>query len=108
MNSQKYMAFLLFYITHPDEESAQRISGHLVDKRLAACANVFPVTSAFRWQESVVQESEWVSVLKTRPELENRLEDEIRKLHPYEVPCILRFEVRANAAYEEWIVAETQ
>ncbi|MBK9337802.1 MAG: divalent-cation tolerance protein CutA [Lewinellaceae bacterium] len=102
------MAFLLFYITHPDEETARRIGGELVRKRLAACANVFPISSAYWWDGAVQQEGEWVSVLKTRTELEAELEAAIRDAHPYETPCILRFPVRANADYEQWIFDSTR
>lgn len=97
------MAFLVFYITHPDEATARRVSEHLVNNRLAACANIFPISSIYRWDGAVQQEGEWVTIVKTRLDLENELEKEILKIHPYEVPCILRFEVRANKAYEEWI-----
>ncbi|GAB4492328.1 MAG: divalent-cation tolerance protein CutA [Saprospiraceae bacterium] len=101
------MAFLLFYVTHPDEATARRIAEHLVQKRLVACANIYPIASAYWWQGSVQHEGEWVSILKTRLELEQKLETEIQKIHPYEVPCILRYEVRANEAYEKWIISET-
>ncbi|MBX2892933.1 MAG: divalent-cation tolerance protein CutA [Saprospiraceae bacterium] len=101
------MAFLVFYITHPDEATARRVAAHLVQERLAACANVFPITSAFWWRGAVQHEGEWVSIVKTRLDLEEKLEAEIHKMHPYEVPCIMRWEARANADYEAWIVAET-
>ncbi len=102
------MAFLLFYITHPDEATARRISEHVVNKRLAACANIAPISSLYWWSGAVQQEGEWVSILKTRLEMENALEAEIKKTHPYEAPCILRFEVRANEAYEQWILDQTR
>lgn len=102
------MAFLVFYLTHPDEATARRVAAHLVQERLAACSNVFPITSAFWWQDAVQHEGEWVSIVKTRLDLEEKLEAEIRKMHPYEVPCIMRWEARANADYEAWIVAETK
>ncbi|MBV6441976.1 MAG: Divalent-cation tolerance protein CutA [Saprospiraceae bacterium] len=101
------MAFLLFYITHPDEVTARSVSEHLVNKRLVACSNIFPITSAYWWQGAVQHEGEWVSIVKTRMDLEKKVEQEIQKIHPYEVPCILRFEVRANEAYERWIDGET-
>lgn len=101
------MAFLLCYITHPDEATARRISEHLLNERLVACANIFPITSAYWWQGAIQHENEWVSVVKTRLDLEKKLEAAVQKIHPYEVPCILRFEVRANEGYEDWIAAET-
>lgn len=102
------MVFLLFYITHPDEETARRIAGQVVEDRLAACANIFPVRSAYWWNGAIQHEDEWVTVLKTRLDLEAELEASIRALHPYELPCILRYEVRANTDYENWIVSATQ
>ncbi len=101
------MPFLLFYITHPDENTARQVSDQLIEQRLVACANVFPITSAYWWLGKIEHENEWVSILKTRTDLENRVEEAVRRIHPYQTPCILRFEVRANAAYEAWIVSET-
>lgn len=101
------MPFLLFYITYPDENTARQVSDQLIEQRLVACANIFPVAGAYRWSGGIEHEGEWISILKTRPDLENRVEEIIRRIHPYQTPCILRFEVRANADYEAWIVAET-
>jgi periplasmic divalent cation tolerance protein len=81
------MPFLLFYTTHPDEVTARQISNTLVERRLAACANIFPISSAYWWQGAVQQKDEWVSVLKTRLELETTLEKAVQALHPYDVPC---------------------
>lgn len=97
------MAFLVFYVTHPNEETARRIAGRMVEERLAACANIFPIQSAYWWHGAVQHEGEWVSILKTRTELETALEQAIRKVHPYEVPCIVRYAARANTDYEQWI-----
>jgi periplasmic divalent cation tolerance protein len=95
--------FLIFYVTHPDEATARRISESLVERRLAACANVFPIQSAYWWQGGFQREGEWVSILKTSLALESALESAILESHPYETPCITRWEARANAAYEKWV-----
>ncbi|MEL6655968.1 MAG: divalent-cation tolerance protein CutA [Bacteroidota bacterium] len=97
------MSFLLFYITHPDRATAERISGELVTQKLVACANCFPIESAYWWEGAVAQEGEWVSLVKTTLAKENKVEEYVQKVHPYTTPCILRMEVRANAAYEQWI-----
>jgi periplasmic divalent cation tolerance protein len=98
---------LIFYITHPDEKTARAIADQLLEQRLIACANIFPITSAYTWQGAVQHEGEWVSLLKTRNSLEMDVEKAISALHPYEVPCLVRWEVRANAAYEAWIDEQT-
>ncbi|MCC7507392.1 MAG: divalent-cation tolerance protein CutA [Saprospiraceae bacterium] len=101
------MPFLLFYVTHPDEDSARHLADHLLEQKLVACANIFPMESAYRWNDAVQHEREWVSILKTRTSLEAQVEKTIQSFHSYETPCILRYEVRANAAYENWISEST-
>lgn len=102
------MAFLVFYVTFPDEASAKNMAESLVQQRLAACANIHPIQSLYWWDGALQQEGEWVSILKTRLDLETALEQAILALHPYQTPCIMRLEARANAAYEQWINANTQ
>lgn len=97
------MAFLLIYITHPDEKTAKQLSNLLVQEKLAACANYFPITSAYWWQGAVAREGEWVSLVKTSERRWKDLVTFVEEHHPYEVPCIMRLNVSANAAYEKWI-----
>lgn len=97
------MSFALIYITHPSETEAQRISKHLLEQKLVACANIFPITSAYWWQGAIQNDGEWVSIVKTALEKYESVKNEVEKIHPYEVPCILKIEVEANAAYEQWI-----
>lgn len=99
--------FLVFYVTHPDEATAQRVSESLLEGRLVACANVFPISSAYWWDGGIARESEWVSVLKTRLSLEAAVEAAIASIHPYQTPCLMRFEARANPSYCVWIAEST-
>ena len=100
------MRFALVYITHPGEETAREISNLLLEKRLIACANIFPITSAYWWQGAIQREGEWVSIVKTSLDKWDLLKEEVLRIHPYEVPCILKMEVEANEAYYEWIIAQ--
>jgi periplasmic divalent cation tolerance protein len=100
--------FLIFYVTHPDEATARRIADALLQDRLIACANVFPMSSAYWWEGSIVREGEWVSVLKTSLLLEAEVEAAIARIHPYQTPCLMRFEARANQAYCDWIAESTR
>ncbi len=100
--------FLVFYITHPDEATAKHIADALLQERLIACANLFPMTSAYWWDGAIAQESEWVSILKTKLSLEAAVEAAIAAIHPYQTPCLMRFEARANQAYCRWIEENTR
>ncbi len=97
------MSFLAIYITHSDEQAAKKIADALLQQKLIACANIFPITSAYWWQGNLEHEGEWVSIVKTTPQKWDELVRLVEQIHPYEVPCIMKFEVAANAAYEKWI-----
>jgi periplasmic divalent cation tolerance protein len=101
------MAFIAVYITHKDRAEAKRIVSHLLKRRLIACANTFPIESAYWWKGKIKKTKEIVTIVKTRKSDWKRLKDEVEKIHPYEIPCIMRLEASANRAYEEWINKET-
>ncbi len=101
------MAFIAIYITNPNTETAQKIVQHLLEKKLVACANIFPIKSAYWWEGAIATEGEVVCLVKSRPELWEAIQAAVTAIHPYTVPCIMKYEVAANAAYEDWIRAET-
>lgn len=94
----------------PSRGDAVGIARRLVEKRLAACAQVAgPITSIYWWKGSMEEAEEWVCVAKTRGELIPQVEQAIREIHPYQVPEILATPVVAGASsYLAWVVAETQ
>lgn len=94
---------LLFYITFPDEAAARKTADLCVEKKLAACALCFPAQSRYFWEGQMQQEGEWVALLKTLPAAEQALETAVLSLHPYDIPCILRWPVAANASYQQWV-----
>ena len=100
------MSFIIIYITHSSEENAQKISAHLLDKRMVACANIFPIKSMYWWQGTQENEDEWVSIVKTIPKMWGIIQTEVDSVHPYDTPCIMKIEVEANEAYEQWIQKE--
>ncbi|HRI29183.1 MAG TPA: divalent-cation tolerance protein CutA [Chitinophagales bacterium] len=101
------MPIIAVYITHANTEQAQKLVQALLQKRLIACANIFPIQSAYFWQGEQVNDSEVVSLVKTRTEYWQPLMEAVKQLHPYQTPCILRFDVNANPDYEQWIYTET-
>ena len=96
------------YVTAPDAEVARRIARHVVQERLAACANMMPIHSIYRWEGAVQEEPEVALFLKTRRALVPALEQAVRTLHPAQVPCIVAFDlVGGHAPYLAWVDAET-
>lgn len=98
------MSFILIYITHADENEAAKIANLLVEEKYVACANMFPITSAYWWNDAIENEKEWVSIVKTIPENWEAVKTKVAEIHPYEVPCIMKINVEANEKYEQWIL----
>jgi periplasmic divalent cation tolerance protein len=101
------MSFTIFYVTHENKQEANKIADHLLNKKLIACANLMPMEAAYWWNGNIDRAGEVVSILKTRNENREVVSKEIEAIHPYEVPCIIHFQVEANEAYEAWIAEET-
>ena len=98
----------LLYITCKDKREAEKISSHLLKKRLVACSNMFPVQSMYRWNQKIVNSSEYAVLAKTNNKNYKKAVDEIKKIHSYEIPCILRIEAKANKEYEGWVNREVK
>jgi len=96
------------YVTAPDRKTAKKIAREIVDRRLAACANLWPVDSIYRWHGAREEAEEFVIVFKTRTSVLPKLIAEVRRLHPHEVPCIVSYPMGpALSEYLNWIDAET-
>lgn len=98
---------ILIYVTHENEREAQKIIDHLLERKLIACANTMPIRSCYFWEGRKEDSAEVATLLKTRDGLWDAVRDEVKSIHPYKVPCIMRMEVTANAEYEEWIKETT-
>jgi periplasmic divalent cation tolerance protein len=93
----------IFYVTFPDEETATSIGNTLLDLRLIACINFFPVQSIYLWKEKKESGKEIIGLLKTTPQKVDLCISKIKEIHPYEVPCILHQPWASNDAYFEWV-----
>ena len=98
----------LLYITCKDKREAEKIAIHLLKKRLIACANIFPVQSMYWWKGKIVNDAEYAVLAKTNNKNYKKAADEIKKIHSYEIPCILRIEAKANKEYEDWVNREVK
>jgi periplasmic divalent cation tolerance protein len=101
--------FVFVYSTFPDQASALRAAEHLVEAKLAACANLWaPITSVYMWQGKRETATEIAVLFKTRRALAEQLIAAARPLHPYEVPCFLVLPIEAGSSdYLAWVRAQT-
>lgn len=101
----------LVYMTFPSREAALPVARHLVEAKLAACANLLsPMTSVYRWDGRIAEESEVVVIAKTSEDRMPLLRAAVLERHPYSVPCIVALAIDAalsHAPFIDWIVRET-
>jgi periplasmic divalent cation tolerance protein len=95
----------MIYITAPDPEAALRIGRALVERRLAACANVIPgMRSVYRWKGAVEEAGEAVLLAKTTADRVEDLIRAVKELHPYECPCVVVLPIEGGfAPFLAWI-----
>ena len=103
------MSVCLVYITASDTAEAVSIGRDLVERRLAACANVHgPVTSIYRWQDEIQQDQETLLIAKTTLDLVERVTERVVEIHSYECPCVVSISINSgHSPFLEWIDAET-
>lgn len=96
----------IIVITSCDREDVCRNIAHAVLKqKLAACVKIStPVNSAYWWQNEIVEDSEYLVIMKSDRRLFDELSVQIRSLHTYDVPEIIATEIVAiDETYAQWM-----
>lgn len=97
------------YITCKDMKEAKKISKHLLQKKLIACTNIFPMESFYWWKGKINEDKEVVVIAKSLEEKFEEIKKEVKKVHSYDVPCILKIKVdEGNEEYLHWIEKEVK
>ncbi|NQV08275.1 divalent-cation tolerance protein CutA [Candidatus Woesearchaeota archaeon] len=94
---------IIIYITNPTKEKAKEIAKHLLDKKLIACANLIDSNSLYKWEGELKDENEVILLAKTTEDKFEEVKKEVKKIHPYDIPCILKIPAEANKEYSEWL-----
>ena len=99
---QNQLKMTLFYIIAAGKKEAEKISRALLKKKLAACCNMFPIKSMYWWNGKLEKANEYAILCKTTNKKSKMLEHEIKKIHSYEVPCLVRLNAKVNKEYEKY------
>lgn len=93
------------YITAPDAESAKQLARGLVEQRLAACVNVVPnVTSIYRWDGKIQEDSEVMLMVKTPTHLVDAVSSFVRANHSYDVAEVISAKIEnGNEPYLRFV-----
>ena len=106
MSARQYRIVL---VTSGSIAEARRIGRKVVEKRLAACANLVPgVESIYTWKGKVERTREVLVVIKTTNNRLPELEREVKRLHSYDVPEFIVLPIIAGSQnYLAWLQDST-
>ena len=97
------------YTTFKDIEEAEKITLILLQKKLVACCNTFPVSSKYPWKGQIENSNEIACLMKAKTSNFKEIEQEVKKHHSYDVPCITRYNIEeGNKTYLDWVNEETK
>lgn len=88
-------------------EEAERIATVLVEERLAACVQILPAMSVYRWEGKVERAEELVLHVKTVAGSVEAVERRVCEVHSYDVPEVIVLPIGGGSAeYLNWIAGE--
>jgi periplasmic divalent cation tolerance protein len=99
----KYRAVLVTCATLTE---ARRIARTVVSKRLAACVNIVlsPVDSFYTWKGKLEKAREYLLVMKTTAKRLPELEEDVKRLHSYDVPEFIGLPITEGSKnYLSWL-----
>ena len=96
--------YCVVLVTAPSREEAVAIARSLVEAKLAACVNIFPIHSIYTWKEELCADDEWQLIIKTDLAKFEALEAKVREVHSYEVPEVVALPIASGSApYLQWM-----
>jgi periplasmic divalent cation tolerance protein len=100
---------MIFFITSPDEKTTQELAHGIVERKIAACANIIDkISSIYWWDGKIHSDAEQLIIVKTTNEKSVQLIEYIQKNHPYKVPeCVGLNITEGSLPYLQWIVDST-
>jgi len=86
------------------DDEAATIARALIEQREAACVQLFPIESFYRWDDATQQNRELMLLIKTTRSRLMAVKETIGRLHRYELPEISALPiVDGTPDYLDWI-----
>lgn len=93
------------YVTAPSADVAKTLAHGLLEQHLAACINIVPgITSIYRWDGAVQEDTEVLMMIKTETQRVDAISKYVRDHHPYDVAEVISVPIEnGNAPYMEFL-----
>jgi len=93
------------YTTCASTEEAKKLGSLIIERKIGACVDFWPVESVYMWEGKMEDRSQAMLMITT---LESKLPDVenlISQNHSYSVPLVAGVDIRRlNHSYKEWMV----
>lgn len=98
----------LILVSCGSQAEARSIAWGLVEKRLAAGVQMLPISSVYTWKDEIVEDDEWLLVIKTSAQRYREVEAAVLAEHSYEVPQVIMVPLtEGHGPYLDWIGENT-
>lgn len=100
------MSSIAIMTTTDSLDEARAIAAAVVDRKLAACAQISSIQSYYTWEGEVRHDDEFRLLIKTTDARYADVEAAILELHSYDLPAVVAFDItQAYGPYADWIAA---
>ncbi|MCP9928119.1 divalent-cation tolerance protein CutA [Cyanobium sp. CH-040] len=94
---------VLVLTTEADQERAEALARAVLERRLAACVALQPLTSLYHWQGELQRGAEVQLLIKTHPASLEPLRQAVVALHSYTTPEWIYWPARCSGGYGAWL-----
>ncbi len=91
---------IIVQTTCSSKQEAKIIAKALIEKKLAACVQMYEIESFYNWENKLCNDFETLLNIKTIKENFEKVKSKIKELHSYDVPEIIQIDItNANEEY---------
>jgi periplasmic divalent cation tolerance protein len=96
---------VVILVTVASRREGRQIARHLVETRLAACVNMTQtIQSIYRWEGKLVEDKEFLLVIKSARPLFPEIKTAIAGIHTYHTPEIICLPIiEGSENYLQWL-----
>jgi periplasmic divalent cation tolerance protein len=95
---------VFIYTTCASLEEARRLGSLMIERKIAACVDYWPVESCYMWEGSMQCASQAMLMITTLEAKTQHVDDLLSENHSYSIPLIAGVDIRRlNRRYKEWM-----
>ncbi len=99
----------IVYVLFGDRATAEIAAVQMVDRRLAACANILGNgLSVYHWKGEMTRAEETPVLFKTATDRRTALMAAIVAAHDYDLPAVSSWDAATTPDYAAWVEGETR